>query len=147
MPLNARGREQAQALADELAAGEALEIVYSSDLSRARETAEIVARRLGVRLVLDPDLREIDVGSRQGRTWNEIDDQPQWDGEPHEAHARRVLEALVRIARTHGNRVLVVTHGGSMRCVHEAAEVKDVSVPNCSVWACTVTNGVFRPIA
>ncbi len=45
-PLSDFGRRQAQQLADELA-GEELEAIYSSDLSRARETAEIVGKRVG----------------------------------------------------------------------------------------------------
>jgi broad specificity phosphatase PhoE len=47
-PLNEYGRRQAQRLADELA-GEELEAIYSSDLARARETAEIVGERSGFR--------------------------------------------------------------------------------------------------
>jgi probable phosphoglycerate mutase len=146
VPLNERGRTQALALAAELAADGRVDAVYTSDLARARETAEIVARRLGVELVLDQDLREIDVGSREGRTWAEIDDQPAWDGEPHEDHARRVLGSLLRIARAHeGGRVLVVTHGGSMRRVHEHVGLESDRIANCSVWACTVDGGAFRP--
>ena len=147
VPLNERGRAQAQALAEQLAAEEPLDVVYSSDLARARETAEIVARRLGVELVLERDLREIDVGSREGRTWSEIDDVPEWDGEPHEAHGVRVVSALLRIARAHDGRVLVVTHGGSVRRVLEHAEAESDSIGNCSVWACTVEGDVVRPLA
>lgn len=148
VPLNARGRDQARALADELAAGAPIDIVYSSDLSRARETAEIAATRLGLELVLEPNLREIDVGSRQGRTWMEIDDGPEWDGEPIESHAARVIAVLVQVARRHENeRVLVVTHGGSMRRVHEHLDLAGTRVPNCSVWTCTVEGAVFVPLA
>jgi broad specificity phosphatase PhoE len=61
-PLNELGRRQALTLADELA-GDGIEAVYSSDLARARETAEIVAERLRLAVVLDPDLREKDWGT------------------------------------------------------------------------------------
>jgi broad specificity phosphatase PhoE len=70
VPLNERGRDQAERLAEELENAR-VDAVYSSDLSRARETAEIVGARLGVPVVLDPALREIDVGSREGLTWPE----------------------------------------------------------------------------
>ncbi len=147
VPLNERGRAQALTLAEELAGDGRVDVVYASDLARARETAEILARRLGVELVLDPDLREIDVGSREGRTWTEVDDQPVWDGEPHEAHAGRVLQALLRIAGAHdGGRVLVVTHGGSMRRIHEHVGFESDRIANCSVWACAVEDGAFRAV-
>ncbi|HUZ16194.1 MAG TPA: histidine phosphatase family protein [Gaiellaceae bacterium] len=148
VPLNARGRAQAQTLAEQLAAGEPVSVVYTSDLARARDTAEIVARRLGVEVVPDRDLREIDVGSRQGRTWSEIDDAPAWDGEPKEAHARRIVTALLRIATAHDReRVLVVTHGGSVRRVLEHVGAESEAVANCSIWKCIVADGVLRPPA
>ena len=71
-PLNETGREQANALAEELA-GEEIELVYTSDLQRARETAQIVGARLGAGVVPLPALREIDVGEWQGLTWPEIE--------------------------------------------------------------------------
>jgi broad specificity phosphatase PhoE len=147
IPLNERGRAQARQLAEKLVAEENVDIVYASDLARARETAEILAGRLGVEVVLDRDLREIDVGSREGRTWAEIDDRPEWDGEAHEAHADRVLRALRRVARTHdGTRVLVVTHGGSLRRVHEHVGLESPFIENCSVWACAVRDDIFLPL-
>lgn len=146
VPLNETGRAQSAALAEELASGEPLDAIYASDLSRARETGEIVARRLGVELTLDADLREIDVGSRQGRTWMEIDDGPPWDGEEQDAHAERVLAALKRIGAAHEGRVLVVTHGGSIRRVHEhlAVEPETRPLPNCSAWVCRVEDDSIR---
>jgi len=148
VPLNERGRDQARALAEELAAGAPIDIVYSSDLARAHETGEIVADRLGLDLVLEPDLREIDVGSRQGRTWMEIDDGPEWDGEPIERHAGRIIDVLVRVGRRHeGARVLVVTHGGSMHRVHEHLDLPVTRIANCSIWACAVHGETFVPLA
>ena len=146
VPLNDRGREQAQRLAEELGA-EMLDAIYASDLVRARETAEIVGAALGVEVIPDPDLREIDVGSRQGRTWTEIDNQPEWDGEPHQAHAERVLRAVHAIAERHpSQRVLVVTHGGSMRRLHEHLGLDSGPFENCTVWACAWENGSIRAL-
>ena len=70
--LNDTGRVQALELADELAA-ERIDAIYASDLARARETAEIIAGRVGAPVVLDRELREIDVGEWQGLTWPEIE--------------------------------------------------------------------------
>src|SRR5581483_12433051 len=60
-PLNETGRAQAREVADELA-DRSIDAVYSSDLSRARETAEIIAARLGLSVTTDARLGEVDVG-------------------------------------------------------------------------------------
>jgi 2,3-bisphosphoglycerate-dependent phosphoglycerate mutase len=148
IPLNGRGRDQAVRLAEELA-HEPVAAIYSSDLSRARETAEIVGIRLGVPIVLDADLREIDVGTREGLTWPETRERTDWDGEPHEAHAERILGALRRIAARHDDeRLLVVTHGGSIRRVHEHLGLGDSGpLANCAVWVCVYEESVFRALA
>ena len=145
VPLNARGLAQAQELADRLAA-EALDAIYTSDLSRARVTAEIVSTRLGVPAVVDPDLREIDVGAVEGLTFEESRGLG-WQGEPKDAHAARILRAIHRIAGNHPDgRVLVVTHGGSMRRVHEHLGLEDTLIDNCVVWTCAHEDGALRAI-
>ncbi len=147
--LNERGREQARALAELLARSEPLAI-HSSDLPRAVETAEIVAARTGAGVVLDPDLREIDVGSWQGRTQAELDGAP-WDGESYEAHRARVLAALERIARTLPEPadapVVVVTHGGCIRRVQEAVLGDAPPVlHNCGVYGLRFRAGQLVPL-
>jgi probable phosphoglycerate mutase len=145
-PLNDTGRAQAERLAVMLQ-DEQLAAVYSSDLRRARETAEIVAHALGLPLAADPRLREIDVGSWQGRTRAEIDG-ASWDGETYDDHRARSVAALVGIAAAHpGARVLVVSHGGTLRRIQEVAfgEAAPV-VENCGVWAVVVEDGAFRAV-
>ena len=144
-PLSDYGRRQARRLAEELE-GEELEAIYSSDLVRAHETAEIVGERLGLPISLEPDLREKDWG-----TWEGLDaverDRVEFVGESTEAHQERMLRALRRIAELHpGNgRVLVVTHGGSMRRVQTAAMGMALPVvENCGRWLCVCENGEFR---
>jgi 2,3-bisphosphoglycerate-dependent phosphoglycerate mutase len=166
-PLNERGREQARTIAEELAR-ERLDAVYASDLARARETAEIVAARLGVPVTVEPALREIDVGEWQGLTWAEIDERdPQarrrWDeqghgwerGESYEQLTERVVAALRRIAADHpGERVLVVGHGGTTRATRAFADRATVAehrrasppIGNCEVFRLAVQDGRFRPI-
>ena len=145
-PLNATGRAQARALADRLA-GEELTAVYSSDLPRALETAEIVAASRGKEVVADAGLREIDVGSRQGRTSAELDGLP-WDGESYEAHSERVLAAVLGIARRHPTgRVLAVTHGGSLRRLQEIVLGAPLDVlDNCAIWRVALRGDTFTPL-
>src|SRR5690349_15996562 len=91
-PLNELGRRQATRLAEQLRTIP-FDAVYSSDLRRAHETAEILAAPHAVPIVVDPALREIDIGSWSGLTRAEIaarfpnGDRP--DGETHEQHAAR----------------------------------------------------------
>jgi len=136
-PLNETGRAQAVQLAEQLA-GESIDAVYSSDLRRASETAEIVGGQLGLPVEQEPGLREIDVGSWQGLTKAEIDGRP-WDGETYEQHSERVLRALRGIAARHpGGQVLVVTHGGSLRRVQQAVLGEPLPVvEHCTIWTCS----------
>jgi probable phosphoglycerate mutase len=140
-PLSDYGRGQARRLAEELA-GEQFDAIYASDLARARETAEIVGARLGLPVVLDPDLREKDWGNWEGLTSTERLG-VELVGESTEQHQIRMLAALGRIAAKHPyGRVLVVTHGGSMRRVQ--TEVLGFAMPvveNCGRWECVWENG------
>ena len=141
-PLSDFGRRQAEQLAEELAEEE-IEAIYSSDLSRARGTAEIVGGRLGLPIELDSDLREKNWGTWEGLTAVERD-RVEFVGESTRAHRDRMLRALARISARHPNSgtVLVVTHGGSMRRVQTA--VLGVALPvveNCGRWLCTCVGG------
>jgi broad specificity phosphatase PhoE len=138
-PLTELGRRQATELAERLEETE-LDAVYSSDLQRAKETAEIVARskRLPVHTVRD--LREVDVGSWSGLTRAEAEARypeayARWlqggegwdDGETYDQLGERVVRAVQRIAKQHDRqRVLIVAHGGTIRAIHAAALGIDV---------------------
>jgi broad specificity phosphatase PhoE len=137
-PLNDTGRAQARALAEQLRETP-FDAVYSSDLKRAHETALILAEPHGVPVVVDRDLREIDIGSWSGLTHTEIrerfPDGRRPDGETREQHAERILAAVQRIARDHlGERILVVSHGGTIRAVHTViSEEPYHPIENCGV--------------
>jgi broad specificity phosphatase PhoE len=145
-PLNAHGRRQAKALADRLA-GDGIAAVYASDLARARETAEILGERLGLPVVVDADLREKNWGNWEGLTGAERE-RIEYEGETTAEHAERVLHAVRRIAERHpGQRIVIVTHGGSLRRIQAAASGMALPVlDNCAVWACAHEDGVLRPI-
>jgi broad specificity phosphatase PhoE len=166
-PLNDAGREQARALADELV-GERIDFVYTSDLVRARETAEIVAARVGADVVVLSELREIDVGDWEGLTWPEIEERhPEgarswhehgqgWtSGETYDELGERIIAALRRIAADHPDQsVLVVGHGGTVRATRAFIEGLSVAdsrrqspgIGNCEVFRVVVEDGGFRGI-
>jgi broad specificity phosphatase PhoE len=138
-PLTDLGRRQATELAARLEETE-LDAVYSSDLQRARETAEIVARSKHLDVQTVRDLREVDVGSWSGLTRAEAEarypeafarwlrgDEGWEDGETYEQLGERVVRAVQRIAKERdGQRVLIVAHGGTIRAIHAAALGVDV---------------------
>jgi broad specificity phosphatase PhoE len=161
-PLTERGREQAHALAN-LVGSEKIDAVYTSPLSRARETAEIVAARAGLEAVALPELREVDTGSWSGLSRADVEARfpegfTRWrsggsgweDGESYEEMAERVIGALRKIGEDHPDgRVLVISHGGPIRAIHAAAEglaIKDYRrlkpvEPNARLSAVAVENG------
>ena len=165
-PLTDLGREQARALAD-LVAGENVEAIYASPLSRALETARIVAARTGLAVVEDEGLREVDTGSSSGLSRAEVQERypegfERWtsggagweDGESYEEMAERVLAAVNRIAAAHpGGRVLLVSHGGPIRAIQAAAEGMAINEyrrlrpvePNARLTAVTFENGMILP--
>jgi 2,3-bisphosphoglycerate-dependent phosphoglycerate mutase len=136
-PLNDYGRRQALELAQRLA-GEGADAIYASDLVRAQATAEIIGLELGLPVVLDPDLREKNWGTWEGLTGDERV-HVEFAGESTEDHRDRVLRAVRRIARRHPDqRVVVVTHGGSLRRIQAAVNgVADPVIENCAVWTCS----------
>ena len=134
--LNALGRLQAVQLAQALA-DEAIDVLYSSDLGRARDTAHAVAQRLGLPLQLDAALRERAFGRFEGLTYAEIeqcfpDEARRWrqrdpdfapeGGESLAGFQRRAVAAVAAIAQRHrGEHVAVITHGGVLDALYRAA--------------------------
>lgn len=135
--LNAEGCWQAERLAQALA-GETLDAVYSSDLSRATETARPLARRTGAPLRLDPALRERAFGRFEGISHAEVaqhwpDDAARWrrrdidfappgGGETLGAFHSRAVAAAMRLSAAHrGGTIAIVAHGGVLDCLYRAA--------------------------
>jgi broad specificity phosphatase PhoE len=141
VPLNAAGLAQGERLADSLSA-ERLDAVYSSDLARARQTAEAVARRQGLEVVTDAALREKNFGSWEGLTDVEIAERfpdavrGRWgDGETTEDVAARVLPAIELIRARHPDGlVLVVSHGGAIRIVLDQLGIEHARIGNGQVF-------------
>ena len=128
-PLNDTGRDQAAELAERVA-DEGIVSLWSSHLSRARETAEIVGGRLGLEPTVDPRFAEGDRGELEGRLWQDIARKdPElyaaWrrageefrfpGGESLREQADRTLAGLEDVRATGRLPALVVCHGGSIR--------------------------------
>lgn len=128
-PLSKRGRSQAARVAARLS-DEAIDVIVSSDLQRAVDTAAPLATILGLTVEGRADLREVDLGSWTGISREQVErDEPElwrrwydegvegWEeGETYRQAIVRIGGAISEIARTHsGKRVVAVSHGGSIR--------------------------------
>lgn len=142
--LNATGRQQAARLALALKE-EPIAAVYASDLARAWETAEYLARAHGLPVQPETGLRERCFGDFEGKTFAEIEallpEQSQrWrkrdpefapaGGESLLALSQRVVEAAERLAARHpGELIALVGHGGVMDVLYRAATRLHIQAP------------------
>ncbi|HLU36086.1 MAG TPA: histidine phosphatase family protein [Thermomicrobiales bacterium] len=133
-PLTDLGRQQADSLGRHLAASREITHLYSSPLARARETAEIIGRHIGLDPVFEPGLAEINAGTAAGMTWDawteaypeiaarlrsaerSLDDR--WEGgESGHEFVARVYAAYDHIVGQHlgtDDVVAAVSHGGAL---------------------------------
>ena len=146
VPLNATGLSQAKRLAERLKEDhrdDAFAIIYSSDLGRARQTAQVTAQATGLELLIHTGLRERHYGVLSALTPEEMaarhpEAYAQWqardpdyilpEGESLAAFNQRVMRTLEEIAEAHPwQQVLVVAHGGVLDCAYRAATAQPLS--------------------
>lgn len=121
VPLNDTGRDQARATAETLAE-EPWDVIISSPLDRAYETASIIAQSTGfddTNIVVDSDLVERGYGAAEGISAQErkqrYPDKVIPGAEPWDSVHTRVMRSMRRIATAYaGKRVIVVSHGGAI---------------------------------
>lgn len=146
VPLHDVGREQAVMTGQRLADNR-FGAVYSSDLIRARETAEIIVAASNTgpyEIVLDERLREVSFGTLEGKTWTEMDEgvravqnERNLDFAPPGGESyRQMLDRLGAFAdmlqERHSNYdVLVVGHGAAFR----ALAVRMLGLPDETFWS------------
>jgi len=148
IPLNDTGLWQAERTAAALS-DEPIDALYASDLSRARQTADAIARLRGLTLRLHPGLRERSFGAFQGRTWTELEQEHPdvvraWKarvpdfappgGESLLTLRERVEGTFAELAARHpGGQIAVVAHGGVLDILYRAAARVDLQAPRA--WA------------
>lgn len=145
IPLDDEGRAQAGRTGRRLA-GTRAHALYTSDLARARQTAEPIATACGAPVHVEARLRERHYGGFEGCTHDEIQrDQPdawrRWrarepdfelpgGGESLRAFDARVRAVLREIASRHaGQTVIAVTHGGVLDCAYRMATGMPLEAP------------------
>ena len=148
IPLSATGHKQAERLARALK-DEPVTAIYASDLSRAWETAQYVARAQGLAVTPEEALRERCFGDFEGKTFADIEallpeQSVRWrkrdpefapaGGESLLTLRKRVVEAAQRLAAQHpGELIAMVGHGGVMDVLYRAATRLDIQAPR--TWA------------
>ncbi|MFF3738680.1 bifunctional RNase H/acid phosphatase [Streptomyces sp. NPDC002566] len=124
--LSAVGREQAERVAAALARRGTIQHIVASPLARTRETADVVAARLGLEVAVEDGLRETDFGAWEGLTFGEVrerhpEDLTRWladpeaeptgGGESFAATATRIAATRDKLVAAYAGRtVLLVTH-------------------------------------
>lgn len=160
VPLNATGYAQALA-ASKVLAQEKFDVIYSSDLSRARQTAAPTAAHFSMEVLLDKDLRERHYGIFERLTYAEVkvrypEDYARFEarepgyafrtGESLADFYARTVAVVSRIAKAHeGKSILVFTHGGILDKLYRfitglpiSAE-RDFGIPNAGLNRVEVT--------
>ena len=151
--LNEDGMEQAGFLAKAMEHCEA-RALFSSPLLRAKQTAEIVAGKMGLPVTVLPELKEVDFGLWEGCTWKEIeekypDDYRRWEmnpaaaaptgGESRLSCRARSRSAGERVLRdTEGGNAVIVAHGGILvylidYLLRNQKEKREIIVRNASI--------------
>lgn len=160
-PLSEIGRAQASYLAAALAKAAPIAALYSSDLLRCRQTAKPIAAVLGLDVRLDPRFREIDYGTWQGLTRDEVAtldpenyaayvadpaNVPIPGGESQQMLAARVLAGLADVLAVHaGEHVCIVTHGGPIREILRRFDLWSGGIPagNASLTELRIINSTM----
>jgi probable phosphoglycerate mutase len=141
VPLNATGLAQARSAA-ELMRARGINTIVTSPLSRARDTADIVAETLGLPVHVDADLREVAFGVQEGQPMTEWFARwvaGQWTpegAEPFTALRHRAVAAINRAVAL-PSAVLVVAHGALFRALRAAMGLEpNVRTPNATPLWC-----------
>ena len=157
IPLNERGREQAREL-KVLIEKYSPQVILSSDLSRAQETAQIVNTDMKVPFFIDEALREGSLGDSEGMFRDDVsakygeDIWTRWsskdekdmdfgfpNGETKREHLARMIHHLENFSRSHPQyqKIAVSSHGGSLRrLIHNCfgAPEAPVNFHNCVLY-------------
>ena len=121
IPLNQNGRNQAEQVSEEVSKLK-IDKIISSDLLRAKETAEIINKKVGAKITYDKRIREINYGDHEGKYLKVLNDEDcnMFNYYPEKIHSetrKQVydrVKSFLREIKDDGN-VLIVTHGGIMK--------------------------------
>ncbi len=165
VPLNAVGLAQARA-ASKVLGREKFDVIYSSDLSRARQTAQPVLDFLSMKIILEKELRERHYGIFESLTYAEVKEKFPEDyarfearepgyafrtGESLKDFSARSISVIEKIAEDHkGQSILVFTHGGVLDHLHRFITGQPLStergfgIPNAGLNRIEITSAGWQ---
>ena len=151
-PLNAEGIEQIKKLSEEIDTD--FDVIFSSPLVRAKQSAQILAERIGASVIEKQELMERDFGNFSGKTWDEMieklgeeaidlkkeDFEQNYDYRPYGGECvadvkERFLKFVEELKKEYADKkVLIVAHGGILKLAHFLfSEIKVEHVQNASI--------------
>lgn len=167
--LNQQGILQAQKLAKRFQ--ETIDVIYSSDLMRAMQTAEPLSQKLKLPIIKTPHLREHNLGIFEGWKWDGLEEEKHilwqqfwaarddlnlnWkkhNGESFHEFLVRVKNFFEDLKKEHANKsVALVTHGGTINRLLEALKLKKITdgfveTHNTSITVLTKTRTRYKVI-
>lgn len=142
--LSPKGIQQAKELSLKLE-DLGIEIIYSSPYLRAKETAEILAKKLKIPIKIQKDLRECDVyahlsGAFKKDHLEEVEKLKDRNyrlkgGEEYPVFKERVLRVIENVATTNHQVLAIVFHGGPLKCFLREIFQKEIEPRDCELIA------------
>ena len=145
LPLTELGKKQVEKSAEYIIENYKIDKIYSSDLTRAMQTAQFVADRTGLEIIKSENLRELFAGDWDGQLFTYVeekfaDDWKTWQedlgnsrctgGESIKELSERVVKELTRIAEENdGKTVFIATHATPVKvsqCYFRKWDVEDI---------------------
>jgi broad specificity phosphatase PhoE len=155
IPLNDRGFEEASLLARRIGHRDRIDLLISSDLQRALQTASTIAEVISQEILKDRNFRELYLGNWEGRSWEQLEESypgvrarylQNWylfsehGGESRKDAGLRVNSALDQIIDAYrGKTIVIVTHGGPIRLISQRVLNCEKSRMLAEIGNCSIT--------
>lgn len=147
--LNEEGKRQGREIAEKIEGG--FDVIYSSPLRRCMETAQIIAEKIGLKIIASDLLVERNFGTLAGKTWEEINlemgidgreadriqkyDYKNFGGELADEVRARLMRFIDLVKSSNFQKPLVVCHGGIIHMLLSMSDLIEAeNIPHSSIY-------------